>query len=82
MEYGDFNLLGQKTCFARYFYLSLYVTNIHMLLLSVFVGTELKVYLFFLKGFVFCYIFMPEDTFIKAKICILDDRICCLKIYL
>jgi len=41
-----------------------------MLLLSVFVGTELKVYYcFFQKGFVFCYIFMPEDTFIKAKIC-------------
>jgi hypothetical protein len=40
-----------------------------MLLFSVLVGTELKVnyYYFLEKPFVFCYIFMPADRFIKAE---------------
>lgn len=40
-------------------------------LFSVLLGTVLKVncYCVFKKGFVLCYIFMPEDRFIKAEIC-------------
>jgi hypothetical protein len=43
----------------------------HIFFFSVLVGTELKVnyYCFFIKSFVFYYVFMPDDGFRKAEIC-------------